>query len=423
MAFNIRSSGSYYATIDDSQLSTDRIYRLPDIDGTIITSNTTGSFPFSASYATTASFALTPSGTSGTSGINGTSGTNGTSGISGTSGVSGTSGTDGTSGTSGASGASGTSGTDGTSGTSGASGASGTSGTDGTSGASGVSGTSGTNGTSGTDGTSGTSGASGASGTSGTSGASGASGTSGTNGTSGTSGINGTSGTNGTNGTSGTDGTSGTNGTSGTSGSGFSTINNPVDGRVLVSDGTTSSATASANLYFESSPTQLVVSASLFVSGTVILDNDLTINDTLAVDIIKPTDNTLVISGSVYHNSGSFVYTPTFVDYQEKFTTVGIVGNALTIDLDNGNVFDVTLNSAIATFTISNPPFAGNAGNFVLVTTGTGTAYPIIWPASVSWPGGTPPTVTSTNGKKDVYGFISLNQGTNWYGFIGGQNI
>ena len=34
MAFNIRSSGSYYATIDDSQLSTDRIYRLPDIDGT-----------------------------------------------------------------------------------------------------------------------------------------------------------------------------------------------------------------------------------------------------------------------------------------------------------------------------------------------------------------------------------------------------
>ena len=91
--------------------------------------------------------------------------------------------------------------------------------------------------------------------------------------------------------------------------------------------------------------------------------------------------------------------------------------------MDNGNVFTVTINSAISTFTITNPPFGGNAGNIVLITTGNGTSYPITWPASVSWPGGTPPTVTSTNGKKDVYGFISLNQGTNWYGFIGGQNI
>jgi hypothetical protein len=182
---------------------------------------------------------------------------------------------------------------------------------------------------------------------------------------------------------------------------------------------------ASANLFYAGTPTTLIVSSSLFVSGTAIFDNDLTVNDTLAVDIIRPTDKTLVISSSVYHESGSFVYTPTFVDYQEKFTTVGIVsppGN-LDLDINNGNVFDVTINGAITNFTISNPPFGGNAGNIVLITTGNGTTYPITWPASVSWPGGTPPTVTSTNGKKDVYGFISLNQGTNWYGFIGGQNI
>lgn len=180
---------------------------------------------------------------------------------------------------------------------------------------------------------------------------------------------------------------------------------------------------ASANLFYAGTPSTLIVSSSLFVSGTAIFDNDLTVNDTLAVDIIRPTDKTLVISSSVYHESGSFVYTPTFVDYQEKFTTVSILTNALDINLDNGNVFDVTINSGINTFTISNPPFGGNAGSFVLITTGNGTTYPITWPASVSWPGGTPPTVTSTNGKKDVYGFISLDQGTNWYGFIGGQNI
>ena len=30
--------------------------------------------------------------------------------------------------------------------------------------------------------------------------------------------------------------------------------------------------------------------------------------------------------------------------------------------------------------------------------------------------------VFSTNGKKDIYGFITTNQGTNWYGFVGGLN-
>jgi hypothetical protein len=202
-------------------------------------------------------------------------------------------------------------------------------------------------------------------------------------------------------------------------------VNSPVNGRVLLSDGTTNAATASANLYFTGSQNTLIVSSSLVISGSSVFEEDVAINNIkkLAVSNIRPNNEILTISGSVYHNSGSFVYTPTFVDYQEKFTTVGIVGNALNLNLDNGNVFTVTINSAISTFTITNPPFGGNAGNIVLITTGNGTTYPITWAASISWPGGTPPTVTSTNGKKDVYGFISLDQGTNWYGFIGGQNI
>jgi hypothetical protein len=205
------------------------------------------------------------------------------------------------------------------------------------------------------------------------------------------------------------------------------TLNSPVNGRVLLSDGTTNAATASANLYFTGSPNTLVISSSLFVSSSSVFEEDVAIlnTKTLAVSNIKPNNGSLTITGSVYHNSGSFVYTPTFVDYQEKFTTVGIVsppGN-LDLDINNGNVFAVTINGGINNFTISNPPFGGNAGNIVLITTGNGTSYPIIWPASVYWPGGTPPTVTSTNGKKDVYAFISLDQGTNWYGFIGGQNI
>jgi len=133
----------------------------------------------------------------------------------------------------------------------------------------------------------------------------------------------------------------------------------------------------------------------------------------------------VTVSGSIFL-SGS-LNTPTFIDYEERFSTPGISiapsPGVLTLNLANGNVFDVALNANITTLTISNPPAANNAGSFVLIFTADGTARVVSWGASILWPGGTAPTLTSTNGKKDVFGFISLNSGTNFMGFIGGQNI
>jgi hypothetical protein len=135
--------------------------------------------------------------------------------------------------------------------------------------------------------------------------------------------------------------------------------------------------------------------------------------------------NTLIqnvtVSGSIFL-SGS-LNTPVFIDYEERFTSPAISAGTLTLNLANGNVFDVALNAAITTLTISNPPASNNAGSFVLVFTADGTARAVTWGASILWPAGTAPTLTSTNGKKDVFGFISLNSGTNFMGFIAGQNL
>jgi hypothetical protein len=111
------------------------------------------------------------------------------------------------------------------------------------------------------------------------------------------------------------------------------------------------------------------------------------------------------------------------IDYEERFTSPAISGGILNLNLANGNVFDVALNASITAITISSPPATNNAGSFVLIFTADGTARGVVWGSSILWPGGTAPTLTTTNGKKDVFGFISLNSGTNWYGFIGGQNI
>lgn len=147
----------------------------------------------------------------------------------------------------------------------------------------------------------------------------------------------------------------------------------------------------------------------------------LTSNSTITGSYVNTLTQNVTVSGSIFL-SGS-LNTPVFVDYEERFTSPTISAGTLTLNLANGNVFDVALNAAVTTLTISNPPAANNAGSFVLIFTADGTPRAVTWGASILWPAGTAPTLTSTNGKKDVFGFISLNSGTNFMGFIGGQNI
>ena len=109
-------------------------------------------------------------------------------------------------------------------------------------------------------------------------------------------------------------------------------------------------------------------------------------------------------------------------DYSEESTNPTISASALTLNLENGNHFYVTLNSGITTLTISNPPISGKIGSFTLELIMDGTARTISWPSSVRWPGGTPPTLTSTLNRVDIFTFYTRNAGTIWYGFIAGQN-
>lgn len=109
--------------------------------------------------------------------------------------------------------------------------------------------------------------------------------------------------------------------------------------------------------------------------------------------------------------------------YTEKVNSISIINNALTIDLINGNLFTCSLNANITTLTISNTPAtSGVAIGFSLAFTADGTLRTVTWPASIKWAGGTAPTLTSTNGKIDVLSFLTTNNGTNWFGFVGGQN-
>jgi hypothetical protein len=109
-------------------------------------------------------------------------------------------------------------------------------------------------------------------------------------------------------------------------------------------------------------------------------------------------------------------------DYSETSISANS-GTAYTIDLESGNVFEITL-TGNCTFTFSNPPATGKAGAFTLILKQDGTgSRTATWPAAVKWAGGTAPTLTTTASKTDILTFITRNAGTDWYGFVGGKNF
>ncbi len=73
-------------------------------------------------------------------------------------------------------------------------------------------------------------------------------------------------------------------------------------------------------------------------------------------------------------------------DVSLTVTSPSSSGGTLVLDIENGNIFDVTLTEAVTTLTISNPPVATRVGAIVIISRQDGTGgWEITWPASVKW--------------------------------------
>ena len=104
----------------------------------------------------------------------------------------------------------------------------------------------------------------------------------------------------------------------------------------------------------------------------------------------------------------------------EESTVVSSSSNAATINLRDGNVFTHTLSENV-TYTFSNPAASGRASAFILKVVQDSSARTITWPNTVDWAAATAPTITATNAGVDVFAFITVDGGTNYYGFTLGQ--
>ena len=103
-------------------------------------------------------------------------------------------------------------------------------------------------------------------------------------------------------------------------------------------------------------------------------------------------------------------------DYGEITTAIGNIGGGTqNLDLELGNNFTATVNSATTTFQFTHPTASDELCGFTLFLT-NGGSQTVNWPGGVDWAGGTAPTLTSSG--LDILVFITTDGGTIWHGMV-----
>ena len=100
----------------------------------------------------------------------------------------------------------------------------------------------------------------------------------------------------------------------------------------------------------------------------------------------------------------------------QVFSPLNNAGNsstAITISWNDSNVQYVTM-TGNCTFTFSNPQ-SGAIYRLILKQDATGTRL-ATWPATVSWPGGTAPTLSTTAADLDIITFVYDGVSTKYHG-------
>ena len=103
-------------------------------------------------------------------------------------------------------------------------------------------------------------------------------------------------------------------------------------------------------------------------------------------------------------------------DYGEITTAIGNIGGGTqNLDLELGNNFTATVNSATTTFHFWHPTASDELCGFTLFLT-NGGSQTVNWPSTVDWAGGTAPTLTTSG--LDILVFITTDGGTIWHGMV-----
>jgi hypothetical protein len=114
--------------------------------------------------------------------------------------------------------------------------------------------------------------------------------------------------------------------------------------------------------------------------------------------------------------------------HHETSSTVSVTANVnIYVDCSAGNLFELTLTwGGVNTknLVFQNAPASGTAYACTLkVTQDPSNPKALSWDPSVKWGFGVPPSISSSSNAIDIFTFFTLDGGTNWYGFVAGQEM
>ena len=165
----------------------------------------------------------------------------------------------------------------------------------------------------------------------------------------------------------------------------------------------------------------MTISGLINMSGASILGVDATPNDPLTQNSLAITSIASIArieaTNSVLNSTTSVAQM--FYKSGKGTLTTDTDGATVTFDLDASNLHEVVLEDN-RTLALSNDD-KGQAFTLRLIQDGTGSRT-VTWFTTIKWPGAQVPTLTTTGGKTDVFGFIVTGSGT-YDGFTVGTNL
>jgi hypothetical protein len=138
------------------------------------------------------------------------------------------------------------------------------------------------------------------------------------------------------------------------------------------------------------------------------------LNDFLSVE--HNSDGTLKVAGSIQNK------VETSGGGKEKVNTLTSAGPSPVIDLTLGNVHLVTLTATNATVSVTGATFGVACSASLYIKQDVVGGRVITWPASIKWPGGIAPTLSSGANKIDLVVLETVDGGTTWFGALAGAD-
>ena len=129
-------------------------------------------------------------------------------------------------------------------------------------------------------------------------------------------------------------------------------------------------------------------------------------------------------TGGTVANATTFSSSVAFGARYDELRSDVTASSTTNFDCSVSNVANVTLSASITSLTFSNIPASGRVFTLTLFLNQDATgSRTVAWPAAVKWPAAAAPTLTTTASKTDIITLVTHDGGTNWYGFVAGQNF